>query len=120
MFTHLVDFDRDAVENTSYADKEKAVFNSVGHIIRDEARSKSDLGLLSSLMSNGAIEKNMELNKAGAVGGFLGGKELPGYVIQHRAKLPFLNFIGRIEDPAPEKKASGGAVENTTHDRKII
>lgn len=59
-------------------------------------------------------------------------------LLNERAALPFLNFVGSpdladlvintplpygrkiLKEEAPKKKATGGAIENTTHDRKII
>lgn len=59
-------------------------------------------------------------------------------LLSERAALPFLNFVGGndladlvigtplpygrkiLKEEAPKKKATGGAIENTTHDRKII
>jgi hypothetical protein len=67
------------------------------------------------------LAKNIELNRAGAVGAFdASGKKLDPLFIKARAEMPFLNFVGRLEDPTPKKKADGGMIENTTHDRKIL
>lgn len=59
-------------------------------------------------------------------------------LLNERAALPFLNFVGSpdladlvigtplpygrkiLKEGAPKKKAAGGDVENTTHDRKLI
>lgn len=59
-------------------------------------------------------------------------------LVNERATLPFLNFVGSpdladlvidtplpygrkiLQEESPKKKATGGAIENTTHDRKLI
>lgn len=119
VYRYLVDFDENAIANTPYADKERKVLDTIKWMAKEEA-NQNDMGFWNTLLSGDFVEKNMELNKAGAVGGFLNGEKLPNHVIQYRAKLPFLNFVGSIEDTKSRKKAVGGMVENTTHDRKII
>jgi hypothetical protein len=66
------------------------------------------------------VDKNIELNRAGAKGGFMNGNQLPKHIIDYRAKLPFLNFVGRLDEYETAKKAAGGSIENTTHYRKMI
>jgi hypothetical protein len=68
------------------------------------------------------LNANIDLNRAGAKGPYdPTGKQLDRNLIKARADIPLLNFIGKgILESAPNKKASGGSIENTTHDRKII
>ncbi len=48
------------------------------------------------------------------------GKPLPSSIIEYRAKMPFLHFVGRLEDKKPAKKSAGGNVERVSYDRKLI
>ncbi|MFM7856284.1 MAG: hypothetical protein ACKO96_31270, partial [Flammeovirgaceae bacterium] len=73
-----------------------------------------------NLPTSNFVQKNIELNKAGAVGGHIGQEKLPEHIIEYRANLPFLNFVGRLGEYETIKKAAGGSVENTTHYRKMI
>jgi hypothetical protein len=92
--------------------------------LRDAASNRGEkVSFLSRLRSADArkfIDKNFDLNRSGAVGGFKGSKKLPSNVIEYRSKFPFLNFIGRLEEPAVEKKATGGNVEKVYTERKMI
>jgi len=98
--------------------KEAKVLDFFKRLANEEAQA-SGVGVSKRIFSGDWIKKNVELNKAGAVGGFLGQEKLPNSVIEFRAKLPFLNFVGRLGDGSV-KKASGGMIENTTHYRKIL
>lgn len=121
VFNYLNDFDRELEEKTPLAEKEKQVLNTLHYGIVDESKA-SKIGTATKLRASlgDFVQKNIELNKAGAVGGFMGQEKLPEHVIQYRANLPFLNFVGRLGEYEPTKKAAGGAVENTTHYRKMI
>jgi hypothetical protein len=68
------------------------------------------------------LNANIDLNRAGAKGPYdPTGKQLDKNLIKARADIPLLNFIGKgILESVPNKKASGGSIENTTHDRKIL
>jgi len=118
VYGYLTDFDPEK-KNTPVEEKEKRIFEELNYYLK-RAPHDSDLGFFTKAMAGDWLNKNLEVNKAGAVGAFLDGKKLPNSMLKYRAKLPFLNFIGRLEEPKTAKKASGGSVENTTHDRKII
>ena len=121
LYKYLTNFDPEK-QKVSIDEKEKLVLSKLGGNIVVEKR-RSRIGALNSIMGDGFegfINKNLELNKSGAVGGFLGNKKLPNSIIEYRARMPFLNFVGRLEEPKTTKKASGGSIENTTHNRKLI
>lgn len=119
--------ERFAIDNAPLQQKEKFVLDMLkskgsNWILKDAAKNE-DISLASSFQTGDMekfIDRNFELNKTGAVGGMKGNKKLDPVVLEFRSKFPFLNFIGRLEDPTPKKKSVGGTIENTTHDRKII
>lgn len=112
--------DRMTLRQLPDADKEERVLHMVA--TRTDHRSSLDVPFLSALRSafrgsealpknpNNVIRYNYELNKKGAVGGFLGKEQLPSDVIDYRARYPFLNFIGRLGNDV-EKYAEGGEVQ---------
>ena len=107
--------------NAPLNEKERFVLEELNPILKDEPEFA---GIKNHRLSEKWLEENIKLNKSGAVGGTMKGKkaqfDLPDSILQYRAKMPFLNFVGRLEEPKTTKKASGGSIENTTHDRKII
>lgn len=113
--------------NAPINEKEEFVLNALksksnNWILRDAAREEG-ISFISSFKAADIekfIDRNLELNRSGAVGGFQGSKKLPSSLIEYRSKFPFLNFIGRIDEPAPKKKATGGNVEKVYIDRKMI
>jgi len=118
----LTDFDYRRA-NAPYQEKEKFVLDNLRSFIKREAYDSGMTAMNGHkyVFDNDFVNKNIELNKSGAVGAFdASNKQLDKNFIVARAKLPFLNFVGRIEEPTPKKKASGGMIENTTHDRKTI
>lgn len=106
--------------STPIEEKEKFVLNALKNSYAARHEVDKAIGGFSQIFGKNYIDKNFELNRSGAVGGTKGSKTLPEDVLEFRSKFPFLNFIGRLEDPTSKKKAAGGAIENTTHDRKII
>lgn len=115
--------ERLGLANAPIEEKEKFVLN----LLKDrdwllrQAATDEDVSFLSAIRRpSNFIDKNLELNRSGAVGGFKGNKKLPSSLIEYRSKFPFLNFIGRIDEPAPKKKAAGGNVEKVYIDRKMI
>jgi hypothetical protein len=119
--------DRVKIKNAPLEEKERFVLDYLkdqNWILRDAASNRGEkVSFLSRLRSADArkfIDKNFDLNRSGAVGGFKGSKKLPSNVIEYRSKFPFLNFIGRLEEPAVEKKATGGNVEKVYTERKMI
>lgn len=122
VFSYMVNFNRERIKNTSLADKEKEVLATFSPMMRGEVDSTQMGGWTkyrAGDMDN-VINKNIEFNKAGAKGAFIGNEKLPDHIIEYRANLPFLNFVGRLGEYEPVKKAAGGAIENTTHYRKMI
>lgn len=121
IYNYITNFDY-KLANIPIEEKEKKVLSQLGGYINLEKR-QSEIGAINSIIGDGFdgfIKKNLDLNKSGAVGGTMKGKTLPESIIEYRARMPFLNFIGRLEEPKTTKKASGGSIEKTTHDRKII
>lgn len=101
-------------------EKEKFVLDKLKNSYASGRELNEEMGAFSQIFDEGYIDKNFKLNRSGAVGGTKNGKTLPKDVLEFRSKFPFLNFIGRLEEPSTKKKATGGAIENTTHDRKLI
>lgn len=101
-------------------EKEKYVLNELKNSYASRREINEEMGTFSQIFNKDYIDKNFELNRSGAVGGTKGNKTLPKDILEFRSKFPFLNFIGRLEEPSSKKKATGGAIENTTHDRKLI
>jgi len=122
VYGYLTNFDFKK-QNIPIEEKEKEVLRLLEGQIKQE-RVDVGVGFLNGLMSLDFLNKNIELNKSGAVGGFLDGKKLPNAVIQHRAKMPFLNFVGRLgsseSKEESKRKAVGGNVERVYYDRKLI
>ena len=63
------------------------------------------------------VDKNYQINSSRP---YIKTEDLPKDAIELRSKFPFLNFVGKVEEPESKKKSTGGTIENTTHDRKII
>jgi hypothetical protein len=120
VYGYLTNFDYRKA-NAPLNEKERFVLEELNPILKDEPEFA---GIKNHRLSEKWLEENIKLNKSGAVGGTMKGKkaqfDLPDSILQYRAKMPFLNFVGRLEEPKTTKKASGGSIENTTHDRKII
>jgi hypothetical protein len=123
-FNYITRFDKSLSKNTSLADKEKEVIQHFAPRLLDrrhvEDTNMGDWDRLRGGDLTDAISKNIELNKKGAVGAFIGQEQLPQHVINYRSNFPFLNFVGRLDEYGSTKKAAGGAIENTTHYRKMI
>lgn len=121
IYGYITNFDY-KLANIPIQEKEKKVLSELmGHIITEKRQSK--IGAVNSIIGDGLsgfLEKNFELNKSGAIGGTMKGKTLPGSILEYRAKMPFLNFVGRLEDEKPTKKFTGGNVEKVSYDRKLI
>lgn len=101
-------------------EKEKFVLDKLKNSYASRRELNEEMGAFSQIFDESYIDENFKLNRSGAVGGTKNGKTLPKDVLEFRSKFPFLNFIGRLEEPSTKKKATGGAIENTTHDRKLI
>lgn len=125
-FNYMVmNYDGKQATDIPFHEKEKYVLDGLNYSIKHEAPKSGFTATkpdgFYNVFDNDFLSKNVRLNKAGAVGAFDASKNrLPKDFIDARAKLPFLNFVGRIEEPAPTKKRAGGMIENTTHDRKIL
>ena len=108
-------------------------FNEKEKIVLNELRLNLPLAI-QRYMSNQAgktvsfedaadlLKTHIDLNRSGAKGAYdSAGKKLDKNFIKARVDIPLLNFIGQgILEPTLKKKASGGSIEKTTHDRKII
>lgn len=119
--------DRVKIANAPLEEKERFVLDRLKDkdwIFRDAASNRGEkVSFLSKLKSADAkqfIDKNFDLNRSGAVGGFKDNKKLPSNVIEYRSKFPFLNFIGRLKEPDVERKYTGGNVEKVYTERKMI
>jgi len=106
--------------STPIKEKEKYVLDALKNSYASRREVDEEIGPFSQIFGKNYVDKNFELNRSGAIGGTKGSKTLPKDILELRSKFPFLNFIGRLEEPDSKKKAVGGMIENTTHDRKII
>lgn len=112
--------EREQMRNASLNNQEKYVLDRLKNNYIEGESVEAELGFLPRIFNLDYIDKNFELNRSGAVGGNKDGKPLPEDILKFRSKLPFLNFIGRLDEPAPKKKAVGGNVEKVYIDRKMI
>lgn len=117
VYNYLTDFDYKRA-NVPLKEKEQFVLNDLRYVLKDELKAADvDPG---RMLRKQWLEENIELNKSGVIGGMKNGKNLPDSILQYRAKMPFLNFVGRLEDKKPAKKSAGGNVERVSYDRKLI
>lgn len=115
------------INNVPLQQKEKLVLDTLkgkekSWILKDAAINEG-ISIVSSFNSEDIenfIDKNLKLNRTGAVGGMKGSKTLPKDILEFRSKFPFLNFIGRLEDETSKRKSSGGNVEKMYVERKLI
>jgi hypothetical protein len=121
IYGYLTNFDYRKA-NAPLNEKERFVLEELKPILKQEPEL-AEIGP-NRILSEEWLEENIRLNKAGAVGGTMKGKkaqfDLPDSILQYRAKMPFLNFVGRLEDKKPVKKSTGGNVEKVSYDRKLI
>lgn len=124
--------------NASFQERwviDKAPLQQKEKLVLDALKSKENNWILTDAAKNEGIspayfseieniedflDRNFKLNKSGAVGGFKGNKKLPSNIIEYRSKFPFLNFIGRLEEPDVKRKYTGGNVEKVYTERKMI
>lgn len=119
--------ERWVIDNAPLQQKEKLVLDTLkgkahNWILKDAAKNEG-ISIASSFESadiESFIDKNFDLNRSGAVGGFKDNKKLPSNVIEYRSKFPFLNFIGRLKGLDVERKYTGGNVEKVYTERKMI
>jgi hypothetical protein len=117
IYGFLTDFDYKKA-NAPLSEKEKFVLEGLGYLLKDEPRiANIDPD---RMINKQWLEENIALNKSGAIGGTKNGKNLSDSILQYRAAMPFLNFVGRLEDKKPVKKSIGGNVEKVSYDRKLI
>lgn len=115
------------IDNAPLQQKEKLVLDALkgkanNWILKDAAKNEG-ISIASSFESadiENFIDRNLKLNKSGAVGATKAGKKLDPVVIEFRSKLPFLNFMGRLEESDLKKKSTGGNVEKVYIERKMI
>lgn len=75
---------------------------------------------LSTIVKNSfsdIVDKNYQINSSSP---YIKTEDLPKDAIELRSKFPFLNFVGKVEKPAPKKKSAGGNVEKVYTERKMI
>lgn len=112
--------EREKMRNAPLGEQEKYVLDRLKNNYIEGETAEAELGYFPRIFNLDYIDKNFELNRSGAVGGNKDGKPLPEDILKFRSKLPFLNFIGRLDEPALKKKAVGGNVEKVYIDRKMI
>lgn len=119
--------ERWVIDNAPLQQKEKLVLdalkgNANNWILKDAAKNEG-ISIASSFESadiENFIDRNLKLNKSGAVGATKGKKKLDPVVLEFRSKFPFLNFMGRLEESDLKKNFAGGNVEKVYIDRKMI
>jgi len=112
--------ERENMRNASLNDQEKYVLDKLKNSYIEGETVEAELGFFPRIFNLDYIDENLELNRSGAIGGTKDGKTLPKNVLEFRSKFPFLNFIGRLDEQAPKKKAAGGNVEKVYIERKMI
>jgi hypothetical protein len=119
--------ERWVIDNAPLQQKEKLVLDALkgkanNWILKDAAKNEgiSLAYAFESANIEDFIDRNLKLNKSGAVGATKGGKKLDPVVLEFRSKFPFLNFMGRLEESDIKKKSTGGNVEKVYIERKMI
>lgn len=129
-YDYLTGFDP-KLKKTPLKEKEKYVLDAYGeqiaryirkHKEEDSPPAKLDLIDFARAPDNSYtnFKEHLDRNKQGAVGAFIGDKKLPTYMIKQRSVFPALNFMGRLGEFGSKGYKTGGSIENTTHDRKLI
>ena len=119
---------------TGSPDKKKMPFDQQEKFVLDRLRQDLPLAVQAYMNkqtgksvnyedADSFVKNNINMNRSGVKGAHdAAGNKLDDFTIKARADIPLLNFIGmgKTSELTPAKKAAGGSVENTTHDRKII
>jgi len=117
-YRRLPEEDKYALRNLSLPDKEDFVLDKIrkSYIVHD-AQQREDIPFSASLLSTlkdvftegDMFDRSKRLNKE-----VQRTEDLPYDIIQMRAKLPFLNFVGRLAEPV--KKAKGDSIAKSHGD----
>ena len=99
LYGYLTNYDYKKA-NAPLNEKERFVIEDLKPLLEEEPK----LSNIDSIR-DGWIEENIRLNRFGTVGAFMPNDiQLPNSILQYRAKMPFLNFVGRLENKKPVKK----------------